>query len=122
MLIERLVPEGKPKPTEEQIKSINSMLLLTNDPKALAACARGMSGLAVPEAKLKANQVPTLCIIGEIDPLKTGVDAMRERMTNLKVCVVDGADHMTCFTDPQFVDELKNFLSAHSHATAAAGK
>ena len=32
-----LTPAGKPKPTEEQIAGINQMLMLTNDPKALAA-------------------------------------------------------------------------------------
>jgi pimeloyl-ACP methyl ester carboxylesterase len=121
-LIKRLTPAGAPEPTEEQISAINQMLLLTNDPKALACCARGMMGLAVPEEKLKTNQVPVLCIIGDKDPLKAGVDLMQERgMTNLKVCVVKGADHMTTFTNKQFVTLLQGFLSAHSPAAATAG-
>jgi pimeloyl-ACP methyl ester carboxylesterase len=126
-LIKRLTPADAPQPTEEQIKSVNQMLLLMNDPKALAACARGMHGLFVPEEKLKANKVPTLAIIGDRDPLKTGVDAMEQRMSNLKVSVIKGADHMTAFTNPQFVTDLKEFLAAHSPtkvpaAAGAAGK
>lgn len=118
-LIKRLTPPDQPPPTEEQISSINQMLLLTNDPKALACCARGMKGLFVPEEKLKANKVPTLAIIGGRDPLKAGVDAMQERMSNLQVSVIDGADHMTAFTQKKFVDALKEFLAAHSPAKAA---
>jgi pimeloyl-ACP methyl ester carboxylesterase len=119
-LIVRLTPADMPKPTEEQISSINQMLLLTNDPKALAACARGMKGLAVPEEKLKANKVPTLALIGDRDPLKAGVDLLEDRMSNLKVSVVEGADHMTTFTNPKFVNDLKEFLAAHSQAAVAA--
>ena len=80
---------------------INKMLMLMNDSKALAACIRGMKGLAVPEEKLKANQVPVLAIIGDKDPLKAGVDEMQARMSNLKVSVITGADHMTTFHEPQ---------------------
>ena len=94
-LIIELTPAGKPKPTEEQIAGINQMLMLTNDQKALAAVIRGMTGLAVAEEKLKENKVPTLSLIGEIDPLKVGVDELEKRMANLKVVVIDGADHMT---------------------------
>ncbi len=117
-LIEQLAPEDAPPPTEEQIKAINGMLMLTNDPKALAACIRGMKGLAVPEQSLKSNQVPVLAIIGQRDPLKAGVDEMAARMTNLKVCVIDGTDHMTCFAHPRFIKDLKEFLANHSPAKA----
>jgi pimeloyl-ACP methyl ester carboxylesterase len=91
----------------------------------LAACIRGIKNLEVPEEKLKANQVPVLAIIGEKDPLKAGVDEMESRMSNLKVIVIPGADHMTCFTQPKFINDLKAFLASHSQAktpaTAAAG-
>ena len=119
-LIDFLTPAGKPKPSEEFLSSVNQMIMLNNDPKALAACIRGMKGLAVTEDKLRANKVPTLALIGEIDPLKVGVDEMQKVMTNLKVEVIDKADHMTAFYDPKFVDDLKEFLASHSMAKAAA--
>jgi pimeloyl-ACP methyl ester carboxylesterase len=119
-LIIELTPAGKPKPSEEQIAGINQMLMLTNDQKALAAVIRGMTGLAVAEEKLKENKVPTLSLIGEIDPLKLGVDELEKRMTNLKVVVIDGADHMTAFTNPVFVSSLRDFLAAHAQKPVAA--
>jgi pimeloyl-ACP methyl ester carboxylesterase len=119
-LIEQLTPDDRPKPTAEQIAAINQMLMLTNDSKALAACIRAMPGLAVTEAALRGNKVPTLAIIGDKDPLKAGVDELAGCMANLKVVVVEGADHMTCFTSPKFVAALKDFLDAHSLAAAAS--
>lgn len=119
-LILQLTPADQPKPTEEQISGINQMLMLTNDSKALAACIRGMKGLAVSEAQLRANKVPTLAIIGDRDPLKAGVDDMQKVMANLTVEVIQGADHMTAFRSPKFIEDLQGFLSAHSTAKAAA--
>lgn len=120
-LIVHLTPADRPKPTDEQISAINQMLMLTNDSKALAACIRGMKGLAVTEAQLRANKVPTLCLIGDQDPLKEGVDAMQKVMANVTVEVIEGTDHMTCFRAPAFVDDLQAFLASHSKVKAAVG-
>jgi pimeloyl-ACP methyl ester carboxylesterase len=126
-LIEALTPPGRPKPTEDQIKLINARLEAENDTKALAAVIRGMKGLAVSDDQLKANRVPTLALIGEIDPLKKGVDEIQGRMANLKVVVIDGADHITAFARPEFLQELRGFLAKHrrkakEEAPAPAGK
>ncbi len=123
-LILLLTPPDKPKPTEEQLTAINQMVLLMNDPKALAACIRGMGNTTVTEAELKANKVPTLALIGSDDPLKVGVDELAEVMPNLKVEVIEGTDHMTAFSNPEFIDGLTAFLAAHSEkvpATVGAG-
>lgn len=113
-LLAGLTPEGQEKPNEEMMKSINAMLTAQNDVLALAGAVRGMADLSVTEEQLKANKVPTLSIIGEIDPLRAGVDTMAEVMSNLEVVVVEGADHMTCFTNPAFMKSLRQFLAKHS--------
>jgi pimeloyl-ACP methyl ester carboxylesterase len=120
-LVEALTPAGKPKPTEEEIKKINQNLMSGNDPKALAAVLRGMTRLAVSDEKLKANQVPTLALIGAIDPLKKGVDDLKGRLSNLRIVVINDADHMTAFTRPEFVMELKEFLGKHPRKVRNAG-
>lgn len=120
-LIVHLTPADRPKPTEEQISAINQMLMLTNDSKALAACIRGMKGLEVTEAQLRANKVPTLCLIGDQDPLKEGVDAMQKVMANVTVEVIEGTDHMTCFRAPAFIEDLQAFLASHSKAKETVG-
>jgi pimeloyl-ACP methyl ester carboxylesterase len=112
-LIDALTPPGKPKLNEEQIREINHRLEAANDVKALAAVLHGMKDLAVSDDKVKANRVPTLALIGEIDPLKKGVDDLKERMPDLRVVVIDGADHITAVARPEFFKELKGFLDKH---------
>jgi len=119
-LLAFLTPKGEAPPTEELIRSTNQMLLSFNDPKALAAVARSFPAFAVPEAKLRANKVPTLALIGEVDPLKAGVDRLDGVMANLKIVVIPAANHMTAFASPTFISSLKSFLAEHPAATKAA--
>jgi pimeloyl-ACP methyl ester carboxylesterase len=111
-LIEALTPEGKPKPSAEQIEAINKFFIARNDTKALAAVVRGWPGLAVSDKELQANRVPVLALIGKSDPLKKGVDAMQGRLAGLKTVVVPG-DHLSAFTQPEFLRALRAFLDEH---------
>ncbi|MBX3411512.1 MAG: alpha/beta hydrolase [Pirellulales bacterium] len=125
-LIRHLTPPGDPQPTEEQIAGMNQMILILNDPLALAAVARGMGDLEVAEQSLRDNKVPLLALIGDRDPLKDGVDRMEPVTANLKVVVLEGADHMSAFSQPEFIESLEAFLAEHSEANqpevTAAGK
>jgi pimeloyl-ACP methyl ester carboxylesterase len=114
ILIERLTPPGRPKLSDDEIKAVNTLLTATNDTKALAAVARGLKELAVSEEKQKTNRIPTLALIGADDPLKAGVDLLKDRMANLQVIVIDHADHMTAFTKPEFTKAIEEFLAKHS--------
>jgi pimeloyl-ACP methyl ester carboxylesterase len=114
-LIEALTPAGQPKPPPEQIEQMNAMIVAMNDPLALAACARGLKDLSVTAEALKTGggKVPVHAIIGEIDPLKAGVDAMAQVLPEMTVTVIAGADHMSAFSDPIFIEALKKHLAAH---------
>jgi pimeloyl-ACP methyl ester carboxylesterase len=120
-LMKALTPAGV-RFDEQQAKARNQMVMAANDPKALACCIRGLLNLTVPREALVNNKVPTLAIVGEKDPLKRGVDALDGVMSNLKIIVVKGGDHITTFRSSQFLDAVTDFLAAHSaqHATAAA--
>ncbi len=123
-LIVVLTPADKPKPTPEAIQQVNRMLVGDNG-KALAAVVRGWKALAVTDEQLKANKVPTLALIGADDPLKKSVDDIKDRMANLKVVVIDKADHISAFVKPEFVVALRKFLDKHRQpqkVPAAAGK
>src|SRR5262249_40340605 len=48
-LVLRLNPEGRPKPTEQEIKQLSLYLTAMNDTKALAASIRGLKGLVVTD-------------------------------------------------------------------------
>jgi pimeloyl-ACP methyl ester carboxylesterase len=123
-LMKALTPPGRPVPTDEQLKARNQMIMASNDPKALAACMRGMLNLEITKQQLENNKVPVLSIIGEKDPLKVGVDNMTGVLANLKVVVVANGDHMSTFQSPKFTEAVNEFLSAHARhpATASAGK
>ena len=62
---------------------INKYLMAKNDTLALAAVLRGMPPQPT-EAQIKANKVPVLALIGEVDPAKAGVDRLNGLMPNLK--------------------------------------
>jgi len=111
-LILALNPVGQAPPNAEQIETINKGLMANNDPLALAAVARAMRN-EVPESKIRANKVPTLALIGELDPLKAGVDRLDGLMPHLKIVVIPGANHMTAPGNPVFLEQLKAFLAEH---------
>ncbi|HWG44625.1 MAG TPA: alpha/beta hydrolase [Gemmataceae bacterium] len=111
-LIIVLTPPDKPKPTPEVIQQINRMVVGDNG-KALAAVVRGWKALAVTDEQLKANKVPVLALIGANDPLKKSVDDLKDRMKNLHVVVIDKADHITAFVNPNFIKSLSQFLDEH---------
>jgi pimeloyl-ACP methyl ester carboxylesterase len=115
-LILALTPKDRPRPSAERMADINAMLLSRNDPKALAAVLRGSltdKGLALSEAQVKGIKVPMLALIGADDPLKSGVEALKKQLPEVKVVVIDKADHMTAFGPEEFVTGLKEFLDAH---------
>jgi pimeloyl-ACP methyl ester carboxylesterase len=112
-LLTRLSPVSKPQPTAEELRLINSVILSMNDAKALAAVVRGFHDLAVSEKELMSNTVPMLVLIGSLDPAKTGVDQMKEKLPNLKVVEIPGTDHMTAFKSSEFNKALKEFLAQH---------
>lgn len=119
-LMEALTPEGQPKPTPEQMAQTNAMLMGTNDQAALAAVIRSFSSLEVTADQLKANEVPTLILIGAIDPLKASVDAAQTVMSNLEVVVLPKRDHMSAFADPAYAANMKRFLAEHAPVGAGA--
>jgi pimeloyl-ACP methyl ester carboxylesterase len=116
-LMTALTPPGRAKMSEEQLGKFNKIWSLGNDQKALAAVVRSFKELAVPDEKLKSCTVPTLALIGSMDPLKKGVDDLPERLPGVKVVVIEGADHMTAVQYPLFISALKEFLASH-HAAA----
>jgi pimeloyl-ACP methyl ester carboxylesterase len=109
-LMEALRPAGQPKPSAEQIKMVNDMLMATNDPLALAAAIRGMAGLQVPEGAALAIEVPMLAVVGELDPLRAGVDKLHALLPGLEVVVLPGKDHMTAIADPALAEAVRGFV------------
>ena len=81
-----------------------------NDLKALSAIALGMLRLHVDEGKLRANRVPLLFLIGELDPFKPGADAAVAVDRNAKMVILPGRDHLNTRNDPGFSVAIRDFL------------
>ncbi len=114
-LITALTPIGAKPPTAEEVEMANKYFLTKNDAMALAAVIRNF--FASPtEAQIRANKVPVMALIGEVDPLKPAVDRLNGLMPNLKIVVIPKADHMTTPNSPEFIKNLKAFLVEHSMA------
>jgi pimeloyl-ACP methyl ester carboxylesterase len=112
--VEALTPRSEQAAVAEQMEAINKRFLDRNDPSALAAIARGNAALQASETKLRANKLPALAVVGELDPLRPSVDKLAGMMGNLKVVVVPGANHMFAVRRPEFLEALQTFLAAHA--------
>jgi len=123
-LMKALTPPGRPQLSEQELKTRNQFVMLANDPKALSACIRGMLKLHIARETLQKNKVPVLAVVGDLDPLKKGVDAMDGVLSNLTVVIVKGGDHMSTIRSHVFEQSIEDFLAAHSKhpATASASK
>ena len=113
-ILRYLNPIGRPEPTPQQIEMIDKVYLANNDVLALAESVRGMGACAVTEQELRDNNVPTLTLIGEIDPMKASVDLLEGVMANHKTIIIDGADHLTTVGHPDYVKAMLAHLSANS--------
>jgi len=116
-LIIHLNPTGAPPPTPEQIVLLSKMFLSRNDALALLALQRNFAP-APTQAQLRANKVPVLTLIGELDPLKSGVDRLNGLISDLKIVVIPKANHITALLNPEFIKSLKAFLVEHSAAAS----
>lgn len=114
-LARHIEPEGK-DPGAVRIASMNYFLSRINDKKALAAVVRGFKSLVVEEAELRTNKVPVKSVVGSRDPLRDGVDNMKDVMANLETVYLEGDDHITAMRDKQFIANIRDFLAAHRQA------
>jgi pimeloyl-ACP methyl ester carboxylesterase len=113
-LIRALNPAGQPPPSDEQIAAANERLLAANDPLALAAVIRGgANNRQITADQLRANRVPILAVVGDLDPIKAGVDAMARVASGLEVKVLPGKDHLTAVADPELAVSMREFLRRH---------
>lgn len=89
-------------------------VLDANDPRALAAVARGLDEVDVPAEALSSNAVPTLVLIGERDVFRPLADSLVAVMSNADLEVLPGASHITAPQDPGFARAILAFLEAHA--------
>jgi pimeloyl-ACP methyl ester carboxylesterase len=115
-LIARLTPPGEKQPTPEEAAAVGKLALLGQDQKALAAVIRGLPRLEVTADKLRANKVPVAFVHGskEAEMLAAQIAVAKKYLKDAKVTVVEGGDHISTLTQPEFRKAVLDFLRAHS--------
>jgi pimeloyl-ACP methyl ester carboxylesterase len=107
-----MTPPDKPKPTEAQAKLIAKFLYDGKDLQALVAAGRSFKNLEVTSEQLKTCQAPILFIHGadESEHVKHRVAFVRELLGRGELKIVEGGDHMTTLTKPEFGSAIIEFL------------
>lgn len=109
-LLKSLQPTSGPQMPQVQIQGLSRMMLLTNDPKAVAQVARGLKRLSIPLEEFRKVNVPVLAIVGARDPLKEGADAVSTVIPGIETIVLEGQDHISTPFSKSFVDSVKAFF------------
>ncbi len=106
-----VTPAGRPKPTEDQAKAIAKFLYDGKDVKAFAAAGRSFPKLEVTRKQLRKCKAPMLFIHGgnESDYVKGRVAAVRKLLGRGELKIVEGGDHMTTLTKPEFSAAIVGF-------------
>jgi len=116
-LIVSTAPTDEPPPSEEAIRARSREIAASNDVRAHAALMRARRALLVSDAEIAKVRVPTLAVVGSVDPALPRVQAMPKRWPGLAVEVVPGAAHPTVHERglprrPHFAHAIRRHIAA----------
>jgi len=117
-LIYRISPADRPKPTEKDIQALIATCMAdsTRDRFALGAVARSRGDQRITSAAAAAVTVPTLGVVGSLDPARNGMETLKKLRPDLKLVVVEGATHAGergILGRPELISALRDFLTSH---------
>jgi pimeloyl-ACP methyl ester carboxylesterase len=113
--IHRLAAVGQPKPSDEEIRKASEACMANpnQDRYALAALHRALPQQAITPEQVKAVKVPTLGVVGSLDPYLEAFKDLATLRPGLKLVVIDGATHGTAMRRPEFVAAVREFLESN---------
>jgi pimeloyl-ACP methyl ester carboxylesterase len=119
-LIYRLAPTNEPKPGEAEIEKRSKACFAdaTQDRFAIAALTRARGQSVIEPAKAAAVTVPTLGIVGDLDPALEGLQELKRIRPALQMVIIKGAVHSSAdprgaMRSPQFITSLRAFIASH---------
>lgn len=107
--IARLRPRGAPVLSDE-IRARTAMCLANNDCYALAAVRRSNRDQVISDQALAGVAVPTLGIVGSLDPYIASFHALADMMPTFRVEVIEGGTHNGTPARPEFLQAVQRFL------------
>jgi pimeloyl-ACP methyl ester carboxylesterase/creatinine amidohydrolase/Fe(II)-dependent formamide hydrolase-like protein len=118
-LIARLAAPGTPAPSEDELtkRSAACFADTSQDPRAVAAVTRSRGETVVDPKKAAAVTVPTLGIVGTLDPAAAALERLKKIRPSLQLVRVEGAVHSSAapaglMRQQQFVATLRAFISS----------
>ena len=118
-LTARLAAPGTPTPSEEEWKKRSAACFAdaTQDPRAIAAVTRSRGETVVDPQKASAVSVPTLGIVGTLDPAATALERLKTLRPSLQLVRVQGAVHSSAaaaglMRNPEFLTTVRAFIAS----------
>jgi pimeloyl-ACP methyl ester carboxylesterase len=106
----RLWSRDERPPDDRVIERSSAMFLKGKDCLALAACRRANREQVFATGDLRTVTVPVLGIVGGEDPYMESYEELREVLPQMKLVVIEGADHAGAAGRREFVEALREFL------------
>ena len=123
-LMARLAAPGTATPTEEEFKKRSAACFAdtTQDPRAVAAVTRSRRETVVSPDRAATVTVPTLGIVGTLDPAAAALDRLKKMRPSLQLVRVEGAVHSSAapaglMRQPQFIATLRAFIASRGQRT-----
>jgi creatinine amidohydrolase len=118
-LMARLAAPGTPTPSEEEMKKRSAACFAdtTQDPRAIAAVTRSRKETVIAPDRAAAVTVPTLGIVGTLDPAAAGLDRLKKIRPSLQLVRVAGAVHSSAAANglmrqEEFITALRAFIAS----------
>ncbi len=107
-----VMPPNRPKLNMDQANALAQIAFGGKDVKAFAVAGLSLGKLRVSPKDLRRCKAPALFIYGanESDSVKAGIAAAKEVLTRAQTKIVEGGDHMTTLTNPEFAAAIIQFL------------
>jgi pimeloyl-ACP methyl ester carboxylesterase len=114
--LDRLAPVNGPKPSEDEFRKRSADCFANPDQDrfALAALHRAQKHNVIELMAAAAVKVPTLGIVGSLDPWLVQFNQLKKMRPDLQLVVLEGHTHATTPRQPEFISQIRSFLAKHS--------
>jgi pimeloyl-ACP methyl ester carboxylesterase len=109
----KLLKDIVPVLPDSQAKSFSDQLFAESDSAALVDVMKSFGDLSVDWVKVGATRIPAVAIVGEDDPLRPYSRDLAARWPGAKHLEIPATDHMTIFTSPRLLEEIRLVTKAN---------
>ncbi len=109
----RLLKQIVPVLSDSQAKTFSDQLFAESDSAALVDVMKGFTDFSIDWAKVAATRIPAVAIVGADDPLRPYTRDLAARWPGAKLVELPATDHMTIFTSPRLLEEIRLVTKAN---------